>query len=93
MRVPIMKQTWEEIKASRKPGPQFKDWEDKDEEELQRLKNKEILMADTAAGRLAETNKRQLEATWKEMSPASKQSMYKRLINFEGQGIVPSSPV
>ena len=50
-------------------------------------------MADTAAGRLADTNKRQLEATWKEMSPTSKQSMYKRLRNLEGQGIVPSSPV
>ena len=31
IRVPIMKQTWEEIKASRKPAPQFKDWEDKEQ--------------------------------------------------------------
>ena len=85
--VPEMRTKWKTIKESNTPPPHYSRWTDEDEKALSDLKSKEITMADTATGRLAETNKRELEATWKSLDTQERAKLYKRLKDLDGQAV------
>ena len=49
-----------------------------DEEDLTKLKSKEVAIGDTDIGRLCDTHKKELDASYKSMSPRSKSDTIKK---------------
>ena len=55
----------------------YRKWISTDKENLTKLKAKEIAIGDTALGKLSDTYKRELEASYKAMCPHSKSDTIK----------------
>ena len=70
---------YKEIRDNNKEPVQYTKWTSADDDALEALRNKEIAIGDTALGRLRETHKRELEASYMAMSPNSKEETIKRL--------------
>ena len=77
------KQKWKEISQNKKTPPVYQKWTAEDDMRLQQLCAQPIQIGDTALGRLQQTHKRELEASYKKMSPNSKDSFIKRLKHLD----------
>ena len=72
---------WKEIIEQYKPPPQYEKWSDTDEANLEKLKSKEVDMADTALERVKNTSMRQFTESFKSMAKDKQDKWLEELKN------------
>ena len=70
---------WRSITASMKPPPPYDQWTEKDEENLQNLKAKNIGIGDTALGRIQAIKRREFEGSFKSLSEQEREDYITKL--------------